>query len=53
MEEATGGLSGVLGWLTYAAISALAGLAIGFVIVFLMHQVLRMGHGVGEHAEAH
>ncbi|MFA9200148.1 MAG: DUF808 domain-containing protein [Cypionkella sp.] len=53
VEEATGSLAGVAGWLTYAAISALVGLAIGLVVVFVLHKVLRMGHGAGEHAEAH
>ncbi|MXO50301.1 DUF808 family protein [Erythrobacter gaetbuli] len=53
VEAVTGGLSGVLGWATYAAISALVGLAIGFVIVFVLHKVFGFGHGVGEGAEAH
>ncbi|TCJ39360.1 DUF808 domain-containing protein [Parafrankia sp. BMG5.11] len=53
VEEATGAFAGVAGWLTYAAISALVGLALGMLIVFVMHKVLRMGHGVGKEAEAH
>lgn len=53
VEEATGPLAGVAGWFTYAAISAIVGLAIGLLIVFVMHKVLRMGHGVGKEAEAH
>ncbi|MBY6013926.1 DUF808 domain-containing protein [Qipengyuania gaetbuli] len=53
VEAVTGGLSGILGWATYAAISALVGLAIGFVIVFVLHKVFGFGHGVGEGAEAH
>lgn len=53
VEHAAGALSGFLGWLTYAAISAVFGLVLGAVIVFLLHHVFKMGHGVGEHAEAH
>lgn len=53
VEEATGPLAGVLGWLTYAALSALVGLALGLAIVFVLHKVFKMGHGVGEGAEAH
>ena len=53
VEAVSGGLSGILGWATYAAISALVGLAIGFVIVFVLHKVFGFGHGVGEGAEAH
>ena len=53
VETVTGGLSGLLGWATYAAISALVGLGLGFVIVILLHKVFKMGHGVGEGAEAH
>ena len=53
VETVTGGLSGLLGWATYAAISALVGLGLGFVIVFLLHKVFKIGHGMGEGAEAH
>ena len=53
VEAVTGGLSGLLGWATYAAISALAGLVLGFVVVFVLHKVVKMGHGIGEGAEAH
>ncbi len=49
VEELTGGLGGILGWLTYATISALVGLIVGAVLVFVLHKVLRIGHG----AEAH
>lgn len=41
--------SGVLGWITYAAISGLIGLAIGAAIAFLLHHVFKIGHD--EHAE--
>lgn len=44
----TGALAGVAGWATYAAISAVIGLALGAVIAFVLHKVL----GVGAH-EAH
>ncbi len=51
VETISGGLSGVLGWLTFAALSALLGLALGVVIVFLLHNVLGLGH-TEEHGEA-
>ena len=44
VKGATGALSGLFGWLTYAAISAIIGLLLGFVIVFLLHKVLKLGH---------
>lgn len=53
VEGVTGGLSGIAGWLTYAGISALVGLVLGLVIVFVLHKVFKMGHGVGANAEAH
>ena len=43
VEGATGALSGVLGWLTYAGISAIVGLVLGFVIAFVLHKVLKVG----------
>lgn len=43
VELTTGGLSGVLGWTTYAAISALVGLVLGGAIVLLLHKVFRIG----------
>ncbi|MBO6526264.1 DUF808 domain-containing protein [Erythrobacter sp.] len=49
VEAATGGMSGILGWTTYAGLSALAGLALGFVIAILLHNVL----GVGTAEKAH
>jgi predicted DNA repair protein MutK len=52
-EGMAGNLSGIVGWLTYAAISAAVGLILGFVIVFVLHKIFRMGHGVGPQAEAH
>lgn len=43
VELATGTLSGVLGWLTYATLSAVVGLLLGFVIAVLLHKVLKIG----------
>ncbi|KEO91668.1 ABC transporter [Erythrobacter longus] len=37
---ATGALSGVVGWVTYAAISGVIGLALGAVIAFVLHKVI-------------
>ncbi|UOR14658.1 DUF808 domain-containing protein [Qipengyuania aquimaris] len=46
VKAATGALSGLLGWLTYAAISALIALGLGFAIAFLLHKVLKFeGNG--------
>ena len=47
---ASGAMGGVLGWITYAAMSAASGLALGGVIVFLLHKVLGFGHSK-EHAD--
>lgn len=44
VEMMTGGLGGVLGWLTYAAASAIVGLLLGALIVFVLHNVLGLGH---------
>ena len=48
-----GRAGGVLGWLTFAGLSALTGLVLGAVIVFLLHKVLGLGHDDEAHAEAH
>ena len=48
----TGSLGGFLGWLTYAAASAVVALIVGAVIVFVLHKLIGIGHGAGE-AEAH
>ncbi|MGX7925898.1 DUF808 domain-containing protein [Tsuneonella sp. HG094] len=53
VEASTGALAGVAGWLTYASISAVVGLAIGMIVVFVLHKVLKVGHVAEEHAEAH
>lgn len=42
VEHATGPLAGVLGWLTYAAASALVGLVLGGVVAGLIHQVHKL-----------
>jgi len=49
IESATGALAGVLGWLGYAVYSALFGLLLGGVIVFVLHKVLKIGHETGAH----
>ena len=49
VEQNTGALSGVLGWATYAAASALTALALGGVIVFVLHKVFKLGHEPGAH----
>ena len=53
VEGATGALGGVLGWLSYAVASALVGLGLGALIVFLLHKVLKIGHGEGDAEGAH
>ncbi|WP_394728014.1 DUF808 domain-containing protein [Altererythrobacter sp. GH1-8] len=45
----SGALSGVAGWAAYAAVSALMGLILGAIIAFLLHKVLRFGHGEAAH----
>ncbi len=47
VERKTGPLGGLFGWATYAGISALLGLLIGAVIVFVLHKVLKLGHPSG------
>ena len=43
VKGATGALGGVAGWFTYAALSALIGLALGAVIAVVLHKVLKIG----------
>ena len=43
VETVTGGLSGILGWSTYAGLSAVFGLVLGAILVFIIHQVLKIG----------
>ncbi len=47
VEAATGALGAALGWLTNATLSAVVGLALGGVIVFVLHRVLGLGHETG------
>jgi predicted DNA repair protein MutK len=44
VAHATGPLGSALGWLTNAALSALAGLALGAAIAFVLHKVFKLGH---------
>lgn len=53
ISEIAGAAGGLLGWLTFAGLSALTGLALGAVIAFLAHKVLGLGHGDDEHTEAY
>ena len=46
---ASGALGGLLGWLSYAVYSALIGLGLGAIIVFVLHKVLKVGHAPGAH----
>lgn len=45
VETVTGGLSGILGWASYAAISAITGLVLGIVLVVAIHKVILRGKG--------
>jgi predicted DNA repair protein MutK len=47
VKGATGGAGGVLGWLTYAGLSAVLGLVLGGIIAFVLHKVLGVGAGEG------
>ncbi|MBU2341210.1 MAG: DUF808 domain-containing protein, partial [Alphaproteobacteria bacterium] len=49
VEGATGSLAGILGWATYAALSALVGLALGVVIALVLHKLLKIGNEAGAH----
>ena len=43
VENATGSLAGVLGWVTYAGLSAVVGLVLGAIIALVLHKVLKVG----------
>ncbi len=45
-KGATGALSGVAGWVTYAGVSAIIGLVLGAIITFILHNVFKFE---GEH----
>lgn len=53
VELATGPLGGILGWASYAAISAIVGLILGAIIAVLLHKVLRIGESKDEAQAAH
>ncbi|MEL6238527.1 MAG: DUF808 domain-containing protein [Pseudomonadota bacterium] len=40
VKSATGSLSGIAGWLSYAGISAIVGLTLGAIIAFVLHKVI-------------
>lgn len=48
VEHATGPLGGVLGWLTYAVLSAIAGLLLGALVALAVHAVQKL-RGVKAH----
>ena len=48
VEVSTGSLAGVLGWATYAALSAMFGLILA-IIVFVLHKVFKLGHEPDAH----
>lgn len=41
VEGVSGALAGLLGWVSYAGVSALVGLALGAAIAFLLHKVFK------------
>lgn len=43
VTQAAGALGAVMGWITYAALSAAAGLVLGAIITFVLHKVLKLG----------
>lgn len=49
VHDATGGLGAVLGWLTNTALSAVVGLAVGAVVVALLHLVPKRGGKAAAH----
>lgn len=52
VHEASGGLGGVLGWLTYAVLSAIVALVLGALIVFVLHKIFKLGHETGATGKA-
>lgn len=51
VQLATGALGGVLGWLSYATLSALFGLVVGAVVAGIVHQIAKLRKG--DAVEAH
>lgn len=49
VKSTFGALGGFLGWLTYAALSALLALVVGGIIAFILHKVFKLGHETGAH----
>lgn len=47
VEMATGALGGALGWLSFATASAILGLILGAIIVFVLHKVFKLDGGGG------
>ena len=45
VEQATGSLAGVLGWLTYATLSAVFGLVLGAIVAFAVHNAMKLKTG--------
>ena len=45
----TGGLSGILGWGTYAGFPVLTGLVLGVVMALFIHKVFKIGITHGAH----
>ena len=52
VADGFGPAGGFFGWLTYAAASALVALVVGWVIVFLLHKVIGLGHKPGAEGAA-
>ena len=44
VEMMSGGLGGIFGWLTFAALSALFALVLGLAINFVLHNIFKLGH---------
>ena len=47
VEQATGALAPVTGWLTYATVSAVVGLVLGAIVAFVLHKVMKVKVGAG------
>lgn len=45
IEHGAGALGGVLGWLSYAVLSALAGMVLGTIVALVVHKVLKIETG--------
>jgi len=47
LKDVSGALGGLLGWLTYAGLSAVLGLVLGGAIALVLHKLLGVGAGEG------